>query len=65
MTIRMEVCWLRDHFPKLTQEEIASLIDIPQSLVNRYAKLRERPREYAKRQASTNKRGPSFETSVY
>jgi hypothetical protein len=40
------------------------LIDIPQSLVNRYAKLQERQREYAKRQASTNKRGPSFETSV-
>jgi hypothetical protein len=50
MTTQMEVCWLRDHFPKLTQDEIASLVDIPQSLVNRYAKLQERQKEYLRGQ---------------
>jgi hypothetical protein len=38
MTTQMEVCWMRDHFPKLTHEEIATLIDAPHSLVNCYAK---------------------------
>jgi hypothetical protein len=50
MTSQMGVCWLRDHYPRLTQDEIASLIDIPQSLVNRYAKLQERQREYVRGQ---------------
>lgn len=51
MTTQMEVCWLRDHFPKLTQDEIAAVIYIPQSLVNRYARLQERQREYARGKA--------------
>ena len=50
MTTQMEVSWMRDHFPELAQDEIAALIDAPQSLVNRYARLQERQREHAKRQ---------------
>jgi hypothetical protein len=51
MATQMQVCWLRDHFHRLTQDEIATLVDIPRTLVNRYAKLQERQREYAKRQS--------------
>ena len=50
LTSQMEVCWLRDHFPTLTQYEIATLIEIPQSLVNRYARLQESQRKFGKRQ---------------
>jgi hypothetical protein len=49
VTTQMQVCWLRDHFHKLTQEEIATLVDTPRPLVSRYTKLQERQREYAKR----------------
>jgi hypothetical protein len=48
MITQMEVCWMRDHFPHLTQDEIATLVDIPWSLVIRYAKLQEKQREYAR-----------------
>ena len=50
MTTQMEVCWLRDHFPTLTQDESATLIDIPQSLVSRYGRLQESQRKFAARQ---------------
>jgi hypothetical protein len=59
MTTQMEVCWLRDHFPNLTQVEMATLLDIPQSLVDRYVKLQARQQAYIMRQASSSKRGPS------
>jgi hypothetical protein len=49
MTTQMDVCWLRDHFPDLTQDEIASLNDSPQSLVNRYAKLQAKQRDFHQR----------------
>jgi hypothetical protein len=29
MITQMEVCWTRDPFPNLTQDEIATLVDIP------------------------------------
>jgi hypothetical protein len=45
---------------KLTQDDIAMLIDIPQSLVNRYAKLQERQREYAKRQRQGEPQGATI-----
>ncbi|WP_262296961.1 hypothetical protein [Microvirga sesbaniae] len=48
MTTQIDVCWLRDHFPKLTQDEIASLVDITQSLVSRYAKLQGKQRDHVK-----------------
>jgi hypothetical protein len=60
LTTQMEVCWLRDHFPSLTQDEMATLLDIPQSLVNRYAKLQERQREYAKRQGQGEPQGATI-----
>jgi hypothetical protein len=50
VTTQMQVCWLRDHFPSLTQDEVASLIDIPQSLVNRYGRLQSKQREYVRSQ---------------
>ncbi len=50
MTTQMEVCWLRDHFPDLTQDEIAGLIDVPQSLVSRYAKTQAKQRDFHQRQ---------------
>ena len=49
MTTQMEVCWMRDHFPDLTQDEIAGLIDTPQSLVNRYAKTQAKHRDFHQR----------------
>jgi hypothetical protein len=49
MTTQMEVCWMRDHFPELTQDEIASLIDTPQSLVNRYGKAQGKQRDFHQR----------------
>jgi hypothetical protein len=49
MTTQMEVCWMRDHFPELTQDEIAGLIDAPQSLVNRYATTEARQRDFHQR----------------
>ncbi len=49
----MEVCWLRDHFPDLTQDEIAGLIDVPQSLVSRYAKTQAKQRDFNQRQKAT------------
>jgi hypothetical protein len=49
MTTQMEVCWMRDHFPDLTQDEIAGLLDTPQSLVNRYAKTQARQRDFHQR----------------
>lgn len=50
VTTQMGVCWIRDHFPDLTQDEIAGLVDAPQSLVNRYARLQGKQRDFARRQ---------------
>jgi hypothetical protein len=52
---------MRDHFPDLTQDEIAGLIDAPQSLVNRYAMNQAKQRAFHQRrkavQPSANARG--------
>lgn len=53
-TSQTEVCWLRDHYPSLTQDEIATLIDAPQSLVNRYARLQEKQRNFALSQCGSS-----------
>ena len=60
MATQMEVCWLRDHFRTLIQDEIASLIDIPQSLVNRYGKLQEKQRDYVRRQRQEEFQGATI-----
>ncbi|WP_404292414.1 hypothetical protein ACD578_08950 [Microvirga sp. RSM25] len=60
VTTQMQVCWLRDHFHILTQEEIAALIDTPRPLVNRYVKLQEKQREYAKRQRQGEPQGATI-----
>ena len=46
MTTQMEVCWLLDRFPKLQQHEIATLLDVAPSLVNRYAKTQAKQRGF-------------------
>jgi hypothetical protein len=48
-TTQMEVCWLLDHFPTLTMEEIALLIGVERPLVSRYANLRFKQLAFAKR----------------
>jgi hypothetical protein len=53
MTVQMEVCWLLDHFPKLKQDEIATLLDVAPSLVNRYANLQEKQRDFHRRQKAS------------
>jgi hypothetical protein len=49
LTTQQEVCWLLDHFPDLLLEEIAVVLPVTRSLVSRYAKLRSRQLDYAKR----------------
>jgi hypothetical protein len=49
MTTQMAVCWMRDHFPKLQQDEIATLLDVAPSLVNRYAKTQAKQRDFHQR----------------
>ena len=49
MTTQMEVCWLLDQFPKFQQDEIATLLEVAPSLVNRYAKTQAKQRDFHKR----------------
>lgn len=42
----MEVCWMPDQFPDLTQDAIAGLVDAPESLVNRYATTQAKQRDF-------------------
>lgn len=39
---QMEVCWLADHFPDLSQSEVASILDVSQQLVSFSMRARER-----------------------
>ena len=41
MNAQMQVCWLVDHFPKLTETQVASIISVSQPLVNRYVSTRQ------------------------
>jgi len=45
MPVQMEVCWLADHFPELSQSQIAAAIDVTQQLVSRHMKMREAQRQ--------------------
>ncbi|WP_018389333.1 hypothetical protein [Ancylobacter sp. FA202] len=51
MPVQEAVCWLSDHFPRLTQEDMAVILDVTQQLVSRYrgvqAKQRKEAREWA------------------
>jgi hypothetical protein len=48
-TTQMEVCWLIDHFSKLSMTDIGTLIGVERPLVSRYANLRFKQLEFAKR----------------
>jgi hypothetical protein len=48
-TTQMEVCWLLDHFPSLTMQDMSILISVERPLVSRYAKLRFKQLTFAKR----------------
>ena len=50
----MEVCWLLDHFPKLKQDDIATLLDVAPSLVNRYATTQAKQRDFHQRRKVRN-----------
>jgi len=50
MTTQMDVCWLLDHFPRLKQDDVATLLDVAPSLVNRYAKTQAKQRDFHQRQ---------------
>jgi hypothetical protein len=45
-TIQMEVCWLIDHFPKLTPCEIARVVGVPHPQVYRYSSIRSKQRDF-------------------
>ena len=45
MSAQMEDCWLADHFPELSQSQMAAAIDITQQLVSRHLKTREAQRQ--------------------
>lgn len=36
MAVQEAVCWLSDHFPRLDQRDIATILDVSQQLVSRY-----------------------------
>lgn len=48
MPVQEAVCWLSDHFPRLTQEDIAVILDVTQQLVSRYHGLRVKQRQAAR-----------------
>ena len=45
MSTQMEVCWLADHFPELSQTQMAVAIDVTQQLVSRHMKMRAAQRQ--------------------
>jgi hypothetical protein len=48
MTVQMEVCWLADHFPDLSQEQMALVLSVSQPLVSRNLAIRKRQRDWAR-----------------
>jgi predicted XRE-type DNA-binding protein len=46
MTTQMEVCWLLDHFRRLSHDDIAELLGITQPLVSRYATTQTKHRAF-------------------
>lgn len=47
---QQEVCWLLDHYRDLSLQQIADLLGVQRPLVSRYANLREKQREFHRRQ---------------
>ncbi|QRM42813.1 hypothetical protein [Rhizobium sp. BG4] len=48
MTVQMEVSWLADIFPDLTQEQMSSILDVSQQLVSRFLSVRSEQLQRAK-----------------
>lgn len=48
MTIEEQVSWLTDHFPALSQQDIALALSVSQQLVSRYMRTREEQRRVAR-----------------
>ncbi len=48
MTVQMEVCWLADHFPDLSQAQMALVLSVSQPLVSRNLAIRKRQRDWAR-----------------
>jgi DNA-directed RNA polymerase specialized sigma subunit len=44
MTTQEEVCWLRDHYPDMTNTDIAKVLGVSKQLVGRYVKQAEKQR---------------------
>jgi len=49
MTTQEEVCWVLDHYPRLTLQQVASTVEVDRALVSRYAKRRAADRGYWER----------------
>jgi len=45
-TTQEEVCWVLDHFPRLSLQQVASIVEVDRALVSRYAKRRANDRGY-------------------
>ncbi|ESX85342.1 hypothetical protein X756_22640 [Mesorhizobium sp. LSHC412B00] len=45
MRTQQEICWLIDHFPSLSQSEIASIVEVSQQLVSKFAGIRQAQRD--------------------
>jgi len=49
METQMQVCWLLDHFPDLSQREIAEVVEVAQPLVARYTAKRREQLDFSQR----------------
>jgi len=49
MTTQEEVCWVLDHYPSLSLQQVASVVEVDRALVSRYAKRRADDRGYWRR----------------
>lgn len=45
MRTQQEICWLIDHFPALSQSEIASIVEVSQQLVSKFVRIRQAQRD--------------------
>jgi hypothetical protein len=57
MTTQMEICWLIDHFPDLSQSDVCEILGVPKQTVSRYASLRSSNLTKAR----ANKSAPQFD----
>ena len=60
MTVQMQVCWLADHFPSLTQKQMALVLSVSQQLLSR--NLATRAEQLARRKSL--KAAPLSETKT-